>query len=294
MWFFYSLLALTLLVTRRGSEKSLADKIPSTAMALLQQLTALPFMAMMLPFAVWFSPFTLDVQVVLLLLLHAVLTTSHLFIYYKAVQVGDISIIAPLISLTAGTSILGAYIFLDQPPTLTGLTGALLILVGAYMASKTKRTSMTAINNRLAVILTVIDVFLLGFYTPVEVTIIRKTNVVYFNFVSSVLAVTLIYLMILLWQNKTKTKILTKKVYKTLSINKVVLLFIGFSMAFNMYFTYSAKSLAPNAGYVTAIKSVQILPLMLIGVFAFKEKVTRRQWVGALILLFGLFVLTWV
>jgi drug/metabolite transporter (DMT)-like permease len=98
--------------------------------------------------------------------------------------------------------------------------------------------------------------------------------------------------MILIWQRKSKTKTLTGNVRKALRLNKMVVVFIGFSMAFNMYFTYNAKILAPNAGYVTAIKSVQILPLMLIGVFAFKEKVAPRQWCGAMILLFGLFLLT--
>jgi len=292
MWFYYSLLALTLLVSRRGTEKSLSDKVPSTAMALLQQLTALPFMVMMLPFVVWYSPFDLDPQVILLLLFYAVLTAGHLIIYYKAIQVGDISIIAPLISLTAGTSILGAFLILDQAPTISGVMGAFLILVGAYMASKTKRISKTATNNRLAVALTIIDVFLLGLYTPIEVLIIRKTNVAYFNFVSSLLAVTLVFVIILFWQKKSKTEILNRKLYKTLGRNKIKLLFIGFAMAFNLYFTYTAKAQAPNAGYVTAIKAVQVLPLMLIGVIAFLEKVTRWQWVGAIILLAGLLTLT--
>ena len=280
------------MVGRRGAEKTMADKIPSTAMALLQQLSALPFMALMLPFVVWYSPFDLDSQVVLLLILYAVLTASHLIIYFKAIHVGDISVIAPILSLTAGTSILGSYIFLDQTPTLSGLTGAFLILVGAYMASKTKQVSKTAINNRLAAILTIIDVFLLGFYTPVEVLIIRKTNVAYFNFVSSLLAVILVFFVIIFWQKRSKVEILTKGLLKTITNNKTKLIFIGFTMALNFYFTYTAKSQAPNAGYVTAIKSAQVLPLMLIGVFAFREKVSKWQWVGSAILLSGLFVLT--
>jgi len=215
-----------------------------------------------------------------------------LIIYFKAIQLGDISIIAPLISLTAGTSILGAFLILDQTPTISGLLGAFLILVGAYMASKTKRISKTAINNRLAVILTLIDVFLLGFYTPIEVLIIRKTNVAYFNFVSSLLAVVLIFVIIIFWQKKSNTKILNKKLSIVVSQNKTKLLFIGLTMALNFYFTYTAKSQAPNAGYVTAIKAAQVLPLMLIGVVAFKEKVSRWQWVGALVLMVGLLVLT--
>jgi uncharacterized membrane protein len=206
MWFIYSLLAMSLLVTRRGTEKSLTSKIPSTAMAWLQQLAALPFMLAMLPFAMWYNPLSLGSEVSFLFLAYAILTATHLIMYFKAIQVGDISIVAPLISLTAGTSILGAFIILGQMPTFYGLLGAFLIIIGAYFAAKTKQVSKTATNNKLAVILTVIDVFLLGFYTPIEVLVIRRTNVIYFNFVSSFLAVSLVFVVILILQKNLKQK----------------------------------------------------------------------------------------
>jgi drug/metabolite transporter (DMT)-like permease len=62
-------------------------------------------------------------------------------------------------------------------------------------------------------------------------------------------------------------------------------------MALNFFFTYTAKNIAPNAGYVTAVKGAQVIPLMMLGVFVFKEKVSIRQWIGALIMLSGLLLL---
>ncbi len=280
-----------LLVARRSTEKSLSDKIPSTAMAWLQQLTALPFMIAMLPFAAWYNPVTLSTQVQVLLVVYALLTAAHLIMYFKAIQVGDISIVAPLLNLTAVTSILWSTIFLDQKPTIAGLFGALMLISGAYIAAAgRKKKSKTAINNKLAVTLILIDVLLLGFYTPIEVTVIRETNVIYFNFLSSLLAVPVVILIMLIRQQHTKTKYFTKKLEKTIGEHKLALAFIGLTMAFNLFFTYWAKSIAPNAGYVTAIKGAQVVPLVLIGVVMFKEQVSKIQWFGVSVICIGLLV----
>jgi drug/metabolite transporter (DMT)-like permease len=59
-------------------------------------------------------------------------------------------------------------------------------------------------------------------------------------------------------------------------------------MAFNMFFTYSAKINAPNAGYVTAIKGAQVVPMVLIGRFFFNERVSNRQYLGVVIIVAGL------
>ncbi len=291
MWLLFSLFAMLLLVARRGTEKSLSDKIPSSAMAWLQQLTALPFMIAMLPFAVWYNPIALSSQVQILLLVYALLTAAHLIMYFKAIQVGDISVVAPLINLTAVTSILWSTIFLGQKPSIVGLFGALLLVSGAYLAAVgRKKKSKTAINNRLAVILILIDVLLLGFYTPIEVTVIHETNVIYFNFISSLLAVPVVILIMLLRQRHTKTKYFSKKLQITISEHKLALAFIGFTMALNLFFTYWAKSIAPNAGYVTAIKGAQVVPLVLVGVFLFKEQVSKVQWFGVSVICLGLLV----
>jgi transporter family protein len=291
MWLIFSLFAMLLLVARRSTEKSLADKIPSSAMAWLQQLTALPFMFAMLPFAIWYNPFALSSQVQILLVIYALLTAAHLIMYFKAIQVGDISIIAPLLNLTAVTSIFWSTIFLSQKPSAAGIIGAILIVSGAYLAAAgRKKKSKTAINNKFAVVLTLIDVILLGFYTPIEVTVIRETNVIYFNFISSLLVVPVVLLIMLFRQQRTKTKYFSKKLKITIFEHKLALTFIGLTMALNLFFTYWAKSIAPNAGYVTAIKGAQVVPLVLAGVFLFKEQVTKFQWIGVSVICFGLLV----
>jgi uncharacterized membrane protein len=58
-----------------------------------------------------------------------------------------------------------------------------------------------------------------------------------------------------------------------------------------MLATYQAKLIGPNAGYVTAVKSAGVLPIMLIGLFVFKEKISKSQWVGLGIIAIGVMLL---
>lgn len=288
MWLFYAFSAMGLLVMRRGTEKNLADKVPSSAMAWLQQFCALPFMALMLPFATWYNLVNLSGQFKMVLAVYAIVGAIDLIFWYKAVRVGDISIIAPLINLTTVSSILGSFIILGQRPSGQGVFAAFLVIVGAYLVAKKKHASKTALDNRLAVLLILGVVLMRGIYSPLEVIAIRETNPVYFNFISSLFAVPLVMLIMLVRQTGKEKKNYTKDLQKAIVRYRYPLIFIGLTMAFNMFFTYSAKINAPNAGYVTAIKGAQVVPMVLIGRFFFNEHVSKRQYLGVATIVAGL------
>ena len=55
---------------------------------------------------------------------------------------------------------------------------------------------------------------------------------------------------------------------------------IGITYALCFILLFKAKLLSPNAGYPTAIKSTQVVPMTLIGYFWFKEKMTTQGWCG--------------
>lgn len=280
-----------LLVARRSTEKTLSSYIPSSSLAWLQQATALPFMAAMLPFATWYNVFNLSRTFLLILILYACIAAVDLILYYKALQIGDISLIAPLINLTSVTSILGSFIILKQTPTLLGIIAAGLVMCGAYFVAKHRnKHSTTAHNNSLAILLILIIVLLRGIYAPIEVFMLRETNAIYLNFISSLLTVPVILLVVQVQRLYTNKKIRIHKRHtgQTIINHKLALAFIGLTMALNLFFTLSARTLAPNAGYVTAIKGAQVVPMTLIGLFLFKETVTPRQWSGIALIVLGL------
>jgi transporter family protein len=291
MWFIYAFSAMLLLVSRRSAEKLLSGKISSSALAWLQQATALPFMALMLPFADWFNPLSLSSRFQILLLLYALVTAVDLLVYYKALQIGDISIIAPLLNLSAVTGIVASFIFLDQKPNIFGILGALLIFLGAFFITKHRnKQSATASNNALAILLVIGITILRGVYSPIEVTLLREVNPIFLNFISSVLTVPIIIFIIAMQNKKSTEDHFSKKLFRDIAQHKIALGFIGFTMAMNIFFTLTAKTTAPNAGYVTAIKGAQVVPMTFLGVLLFKEHVTKRQWVGVWLIALGLVV----
>ncbi len=289
MWFIYSCAAMLLLVTRRSTEKTLTDKIPSSALAWLQQLTALPFMATMLLFADWYNPFSLGAQFLLLLALYAVVAAIDLIMYYKAISVGDISLVAPLLNLSSVTGIMTSFLILHQNPTIFGVSGALFIVLGAYFVMKHRsKNHSKASNNALVISLVLFLTIIRGFYSPIEVTLLQITNPIYLNFFSSLLTVPTILLIILIRTKNKSQSPFNKKLRATLRRHKLALAFIGFTMAINIFFTLTAKTTAPNAGYVTAIKGAQVVPMTFVGVLFFKEHVTKRQWAGIALIFTGL------
>ena len=57
---------------------------------------------------------------------------SWLF-YFKAIQLGDVSRVAPIDKLSIGITILLAFIFLKEQVDLKGIIGALLITAGSVL-----------------------------------------------------------------------------------------------------------------------------------------------------------------
>jgi transporter family protein len=289
MWLLLSLFAMVLLVARRSTEKSLSDRIPSSILAWLQQVLALPFLIAMLPLAEWFNLFSLSSEFKILLVLITMMYSIDLIIYYKAIQIGDLSIITPLLSLSSVSGIVASYIFLDQKPSPVGILAAILIIIGSFLVVRHRNKLLSkATNNTLAVLMVLFIIIFRGAYSPIEVTMMRETNPIYVNFITSLFTAPAILAILLVRQRKTKIIYFSKSLLKTVLKHRVAVIFIGASMALNIYFTLTAKTIAPNAGYVTAIKGAQVVPITLIGVFIFKEHVSIKQWFGICTIVVGL------
>ncbi len=219
------------------------------------------------------------------------LSSLDLYCYFKAISIADISYVAPLLSLVAVGNIAGAYIVLGQKPSLFGLIGAFLIMAGAYLNNLAKRRQKTNTKaNQLAIVLILVSVVARSYYANIEVIMLRVSNPTSYNFYTSLLSIPFIILISCIvirrrrglyenyWAN---VKLSTRQHIWPLTI-------IGLTYTVNLLATYQAKLVGPNAGYVGAIKSASVLPLVLVGVFFFKENVVRMQWIGLGLIVLGL------
>lgn len=284
-----------MLVARRSAEKHAAGRIPSLAMAWLQQAAAMPFILVTFLFARFYWPGELSHGFWVNMFIYVTFVSIDAYCYFKALSIADVSYVAPLMSLTAIGSIVGAYFILDQVPTVHGMFGAVLIVAGAIITYNAKRKdSANHHNNKRALLLIGIIVLMRTIAASIEVIMLRESNPATFNFYSSALAIPLIFvcsLLIIYTSRSSKYKNYWRQVGKSVMIHKKLLLFIGLTYTINMLATYQGKLLSPDAGYVTAVKSAQVLPMMLIGAIVFKEKILTIQWVGLGLISAGLVLL---
>lgn len=280
-----------MLTTRRSTEKRAAKNINSMALTWLQQAVAMPFIIATLFFARFYWPTELSAYFWQLMAVYVVLSSLDLYCYFKAISIADISYVAPLLSLVAVGNIAGAYVVLGQVPSALGLAGAFLIMGGAYLNNLAKRRQKLNIRgDQLAVALVLVSVVARSYYSSIEVSMLRLSNPTSYNFYTSVLSVPFILLISIIIVRRRRTHY--ENYWKTLrqGVHQHIwpLVLIGVTYTINLLATYQAKIISPNAGYVGAVKSASILPIVLIGVFFFREKVVRMQWVGIFMIVLGL------
>ncbi len=284
-----------MLVARRSTEKHISGKINSLALAWLQQAVALPFIIATLFFAKFYWPSELSTIFWVTMALYVALISIDIYCYFKALSLADVSYVAPLLALTALGNIVGAFIILGQVPTYYGIAGAVCIVTGAILTFRGKSKDISnKHNNKLALLMILILVVVRSIAANIEVTMLRESNPTTFNFYSSLLTVPLILAtsLVVIYTNKTdKYKNYWSNLRKSVTKHHLFLIFIGLTYTVNMLATYQAKLIGPNAGYPAAVKSASVLPMMLIGMFFFKEKIIKIQWIGLLFVMVGLILL---
>jgi drug/metabolite transporter (DMT)-like permease len=291
MWVMLSFFALFALVIRRSAEKNTSKKIDSMTLSWLQQFMAMPFIIATLFLAPFYLPTQVTPSFWQIMAVYVVCTAIDLYCYFKALSLADISYVAPLLALIAAGNVIGAYFVLGQQPTIWGFAGALLIVAGAILNNRGKRAKSIGEkrNNSLALLLIVILVVVRSYYSNIELFMLREVNPTTFNFYSSVLTVPLlIAIAAVFWKRQGQSISYYKHSFAAIKNNFWALSFIGLTYTVNLLATYQAKILSPNAGYVGAIKSAQVLPMVLIGMMLFHEHVTKKQWYGLGLICLGL------
>lgn len=292
MWFSLALLALIMLVARRSTEKKVASSIDSSTLSWLQQGFALPFILITLPFAKFYMPGEVTPHFWQLMAVYVFCTAIDLYCYFKALSLADISFVAPLLSLVSVGNIVGAYFVLGQKPTLWGIGGALLIVLGAYIINREKLKNKKNKGNFAALIFVGVLVLVRAYYSNIEIFMLREVNPTTFNFYSSLLTVPVLLIFAWMVHRRKKTAGYIRHVGNTVKKSMLPLLLIGVTYTINLTATYAAKLMSPNAGYVGAIKSAQVLPMMIVGIIMFREKVSKQQWYALLLILLGLLLLS--
>lgn len=292
MWFVLSILALFMLSSRRTAEKKAASNVDSMAMTWLQQAVALPLIIASLFFAKFYVPSELPAFFWQLLAAYVALQAIYLYCYYRAIAIADISFVAPLMTLFSAGNMIGAYFILEQVPSVSGVIGAVLIISGAWIIARAKKHSdnASAIAHRTALILVVIAIAVCSVFSSLEVKMLQMSNPTSYNFYTSLLTVPFVILvtLLLLKSRRKNSKVYFKSVGASIKTSIWPLAIVGVTYTINMLATYQAKVTAPNQAYVGVIKAASVIPVAILGVVLFKEKISSKQWLGIGCMLVGL------
>lgn len=290
MWFMLSIGALIMLVTRRTTEKHLSSTIDPSHLAWLQQLFGMPFILLTLLIARFYWPHDLSGHFWQLMIIYTVCYCIDVWCYFKALSLADISYVAPLLSLVAIGNSVGAFFVLGQPLTLWGIVGGACIIMGAYLVNRAKQQSVTQHkNNRIALLIILVLVVIRSYYSNIEVPMLQESNVTTFNFYTSLFAIPVLFTAAVLIHRSKPSTISLKRTIRDAIHNVWPLIIIGVTYTINLLATFQAKLLSPNAGYVGAVKSASVLPMVIVGMVFFHEKFMRMQWIGLGVICIGLF-----
>ena len=67
---------------------------------------------------------------------------------YKALDISDLSFITPFMTMTALFSLLPAFLFLDETPSVTTIVGIIVLIIGAIVMERVGRTSVVTHSLR--------------------------------------------------------------------------------------------------------------------------------------------------
>lgn len=285
MWFALALFSAILLSFRRVGEKGLSTKLNHFTIGWVVQLLSLPFMLIALVVAgSWLNPLELGSNFWLpLIVIWLVIYPLNTIGYFKALKSGQLSKVLPVHSLIPAMSLLLAWAVLGEVPSVIGILGVFLIVLGVYVVNMAKGKLHNPFRpfiedkSTLFMLLSAISIAVGGILDKVAV---RASEPLYYNVFNTIGAVLVLFVLARLLGGREKAPI-RKNMKSLLTVGTLQ------GVAYTAYLV--AISIGPVA-YVVSIRSGNVLIGSLLGALLLKEAITKEK-IWAFILILAGFVL---
>lgn len=210
---------------------------------------------------------------------------------YRAIKISDISLVTPLSAFNPVFTSILAFLFLGDNLEINGVIGILLVAFGAYLFNirELKRGFLAPFTELFAnagVRLSLVAYFLWAITPIFEKSAILGTNPITPAFVSLVgsFISTLIFGLLVFLKKK-------KRDLKIIIANLKYFFVLGILGAIGQASAYTAFSLV-NPGYATAVFKLSMIFTIIMGSVFLGERELKERIVGALVMLFGVIVLS--
>lgn len=250
---------------------------------LLSFSTSIIIILCLLPI-VWFLGIpTIGQNFVFSLLITGIINAITLVLILKALRLTDISLVAPLFSLSPALLLITSPFIVGEFPSLLGLVGIFFILLGTYVLNFRKGFSFEPITSvyknpgqKLIVIVALLWAVSSNFY---KIGMINSSPV-FFMFSLNVLISIFLFPFMLKETRFTKLKNNWKNIVP-----------LGILSAGTSIFQWVAASMTLIV-YVLSIKRVSVLISVIGGIFLFKEKKSFQRIIATMIMLLGVYLIS--
>lgn len=219
-------------------------------------------------------------KTLIFLILSGLATGGSWICYFKALQLGNVNKVAPIDKFSTVLSILLAFIVLGEPVTAIKIIAIIPISIGTYLMIQKKKVEInTESSNKMWFIYALLSAFFASL-----TSILGKIGI---HGVESNLgtAIRTIVVLIMAWV----VVFITKKQGEIKEIDKKSLLFICLSglATGSSWLCYYKALQEGQASIVVPIDQLSIVLTIAFSCIFLKEKVTKKSFVGLLLLIIG-------
>jgi len=283
-WFSLSLTAAISLATCDAiTKKSLGDRLPYE-MGMVRLVCTAPWLLLVLAFIPLVTP---DKTFLFCILAGIPLEVVAFLCYMRALKASPLSLSLPFLAFTPGFMILTGWIILGERISMTGLTGILLIIIGAYVLNLSEvRTDLLgpfrAIFREPGSRFMLATAFIYSFTAPIGKLGTLHSNPYFFGVIYNLVLTGSLFLLLPFFPGARPFKIFHQR-------PKAATL-LGLTVSIEVFSHYLAIALV-QAAYMISIKRTSLLFGVLYGALWFKEKNIGERLTGAIIMLAGVFVI---
>jgi uncharacterized membrane protein len=283
VWFLLALMTALFESLKDVFSKKSLKKTDEYIVVLSLSLFALPFLLPLLFFIeipnlgnnFWWALVTLSI-------LNIITTT----LYIKAIKISDLSLTVPLLAFTPLFLLFTSPFMVGEFPTLTGLIGVILIVIGAYELNIKKQKQgylepFKALVKEKGPRLMLLVALIWSFSSNIDKIGIQNSSPIFWVITTRILIASLM-LIVVFFKSKDKIYQISKNYKSLLPIGLIISLILITQMI--------AISLT-LVSYVIAIKRTSIIFSVIFGFLIFKEKGIKERLIGSIIMVFGVLLI---
>jgi len=279
LWFLLSLLTAISHSTRDLFSKKSLQKVDIYIIAWSIRSFALPFL---LPILLFIQIPILDSTFWYAVIIGGTLNLIVSIIYMKAIKISPLSLTVPMLTFTPLFLLITSPIIVGEFPTIYGVIGILLIVLGAYVLNirgigKNLLTPFKMLVKEKGSVLMLIVAFVWSITSNIDKIAVQHSSPLFYTVVFNVF-ISCLFLPLLF--------VKSRKEIRKIPLNVKSLLLIGLFSALIPVFQFYAISLTLVA-YVISIKRTSAIFSSLYGFFFFKEKHMKERLLGAVIMVIG-------